>query len=469
MSPQTPKLPDPNRRLLLKAASLAPLATLAPLSACSPIATPQGDQAGTEAPQWHNWSGSQGITPSKFGYPKNETELRELLTSTDLPVRCFGGSHSFSPLVPNQGLMISVEQMSGLIRHDAALHTATFGAGTRLSNASRLAYENGQSFINQPDIDTQSLAGAISTATHGTGEKLPSLSACTQALRLMTPDGTAHVIDESNPDLLNAARTSLGSFGVITEITFQNAAAYRLEETTRVRDIREAMDIVERERHQHRSIEMFVFPFGNRAIIKTLDFTDKPDLKLIPEDDNATLEWASKLSMNHAWLTSTIQRALGFFVTEDVRRGPSSQLFATPRTVRFNEMEYTVPAENGLAVLEEAVTMLKKSDVNVFFPIEYRYTAAEESWLSPFYRRAGASLSFHQYYEQDYRPVFDLVEPMLKARNGRPHWGKLNNFTTADARRAYERFDDFIALQKQLDPQGRMLNDYMKKLLGGAS
>lgn len=455
-------LQDPQRRLLLKLATAASAASLMPLQLAR-----AAQQSLAQAMHWQNWSGNQQATPKHFVYPGDEASLQRVLQQDNLPVRCFGGSHSFSALVPEDGgVLISLEQMLGLKSHDAAANTATFGAGTRLGMASQLAYGVGQSIPNEPDINLQSLAGAISTCTHGTGIKQPSLSACVKSLRLMTPDGKVHVIDASSP-YFHAARVSLGALGVITEVTFQNLPAFKLEERTRVVSIREAMDIAEREKDQHRSIEFFAFPFGDTAILKTLDVTDQPDTDKPLEDSNSTLEMACEVVMRAGWMAGPIQKLLGFFVADEVRRGPSSKIFATPRSVRFNEMEYCVPVEQGMTTLEEAMHAMKASGENVFFPIEFRYTAPEDNWLSQFYHRTGVSISIHQYFKQDYKPLFEKVEPILKRHEGRPHWGKLNTFTTADARRQYEHFDDFVKIQRELDPAGRMLNPYLKQLFGG--
>lgn len=453
------KLTDPQRRLLLKMMTAASAAGLVPLQVIQAAQAAAGKK-----PYWRNWAGDQEASPNRIEYPANEDALRDILTSTDGTVRVFGGSHSFSPLVPTTGTLISIEQLHGLRHHDSTNHTATFGAGTRLAMASRQAYDAGLSFINEPDVNLQSLAGAISTSTHGTGLSLPSLSGSVTALRLMTPDGETHQIDKRNPDLLHAAQVSVGALGVITEVTFQQAPAYRLEETTRVTSIKEAMDIIEKEKNQHRNIEFFAFPFGNKAIVKTLDITDKPDTEPKPDDSNDALEMACEVSMRAGWLIPAIQKLLGLFIDEDTRRGPSGAIYAAARNVRFHEMEYTVKADDGLAVLDEVMDAMRKSGENVFFPIEFRYVAADDAWLSPFYQQAGASISVHQYYKQDYKPLFDKVEPVFKRHQGRPHWGKLNTMTAAEARQRYARYDDFIRVQKALDPQGRMLNAYLRNM-----
>lgn len=457
------KLPDPQRRLLLKLVTAASAAGLAPLQVAR-----AAQQVMQKTLDWKNWSGNQEAHPHHIIYPGTQSALQQVFAQDEAPLRCVGGSHSFSPLVPTDGTLINLTQMFGLKSHDATNHTATFAAGTTLGAASQLAYGVGQSIANESDINTQSLAGAISTATHGTGTQLHSLSHYVKSLRLMTPDGQMHLIDKDSP-LFYAARCSLGALGVITEITLQNEPAYKLQETTEVVSIKEAMDYTEKNKDKHRNLEFFAFPFGDTAILKMLDYTDKPDVNVMPEDDNSTLEMACEVSMHAGWLIPMIQKALGMFVNDEVRRAPSWEIYPSARNVRFNEMEYAVPAQQGLAIFEEIVAGYKKSDVNVFFPIEYRYCAAEDNWMSQFYQRDSATISVHQYYKQDYKPLFNQLEPIFKRNGGRPHWGKINTFTSAEARAQYEHFDDFVKLQKELDPKGRLLNTYLKTLLGAAS
>jgi FAD-linked oxidoreductase len=456
------RLPDPQRRLLLKLLSTASAASLLPIQAARAAQKVIGKTL-----HWQNWSGDQQADPRHIIYPGDETAIKRMLQQDNDPIRCFGGGHSFSPLVPSDGTLVNLTQMMGMRHHDATNHTATFAAGTLLGVASHMAYNVGQSIPNESDINVQSLAGAICTATHGTGTRLQSLSAYVQSLRLVTPGGQALNIDKTSP-LFHAARCSLGALGVITEITFQNEPAYKLEEKTHVVSIKEAMDYTEKNKDKHRNLEFFAFPFGDTAILKTLDYTDKPDLNVTPEDDNETLKLACEVSMRASWLIPLIQKMLGVFVSDQTRRAPSYAIYPSARNVRFNEIEYAVPAEQGLAIFEETADIMRKSDVSVFFPIEYRYCAAEDNWLSQFYQRDSATISVHQYFKQDYKPLFEKVEPVFKRHGGRPHWGKINTFTTTDARKAYEHFDDFIKMQRELDPKGRMLNPYLKTLFGVA-
>ncbi|MBF5058112.1 FAD-dependent oxidoreductase [Alcanivorax sp. 521-1] len=412
--------------------------------------------------QWQNWSGNQSARPRDLAYPATEDALKQLLAATSGTVRAFGGSHSFSGVVPTDDTLVSLEAMAGLRGRDGdVLH---FGAGTRIAQAGAQAWGEGQSLINEPDINLQSLAGAIATSTHGTGLGLPSLSAQVDGLTLLDMAGRRHRLTAKDGELFDAARCSVGALGLVTEVSLRTEPAYRLEEHTWTLPLDEAMDFVEREKDSFRNIEFFAFPLGGTAIVKTMTPTDREDDNLAQDDSNDLLEMVSELAMRAGWLTSTLQKLVTFFVEENRRWGPAHKIYANRRTVRFNEMEYTVPAERGVDCLRQVCETIRERDINVFFPIEFRYVAADDTLLSMFSGRPGASISVHQYYKQDYRPLFEATEPVLRDCQGRPHWGKLHGLGAAELRALYPGFDDFLAIRRELDPDGRLLNDHLKRL-----
>jgi len=386
------------------------------------------------------------------------------------PIRAFGGGHSFSPVVPTKGTLISLEAMNGLVAHDASKLTATFLAGTRIVMTGPLLQAVGQGLLNEADINLQSLGGAVSTSTHGTGRQLQSFSATVRELQLVLADGSlVRCSADKDAELFQAARVGVGSVGILSQITVQNRAAYRLRENVTVMPIAEAMATVDRDKDKYRHIEFWAFPFGGKAILKRQDITThavtEPEKPLI--DENAILGFAADTMRKMPWTNSLFQRLVGAFVSDSERVGNSFEIFPSPRTVQFNEMEYSVPAEHSMACLQEILDVMRKKDVNVFFPLEFRYVAADDCWLSPFYQRASAAISVHQYYQQDYREIFDLVEPIFWKYQGRPHWGKLHRLEAKQLRTLYPRFEDFLRARQRVDANGRFLNDHARKLFLG--
>ena len=445
------------RRALLKAMLLGAGAMTLPgrllASAGSPL-------------RWQNWSGNQVAHPEAMHFPMDEDALRQILKAATGTVRVYGGSHSFSGLVPTDHTLISLEGMSGMRRHDPDALTASFGPGTRIGMASAQNWDIGQSFMNEPDINLQSLAGAVATSTHGTGTSLPSLSGMVAGMRLMTVDGEVLELTEADGDLFRAACTSLGALGIVTELTFKNVPAYRLQDETRVMPLRDAMDLMEREHDKTRNLEFFAFPRGQTAIVKITRTTDEPDTPPAEADSNELLEMACDVSMKAPWLIPAIQKAVTFFVEEEIRRGPAHVIYAQKRSVPFNEMEYTVPLAKGLECLEEVCAKIRDDRMNVFFPIEFRHSAADNSLIGMFSGRPGASLSVHQYHRQEYHTLFNAVEPIMQRYEGRPHWGKLHTMDAAALATVHPGFDKFRELRRQLDPQGKLLNAHLRHILG---
>lgn len=443
------------RRTLLTASSLAASAALLP-----------GRLLADTRKHWRNWSGNQQASPAALHYPGSVEALREILGATRGTVRCFGGSHSFSALVPTDDTLISLESVSGLQGSAGASGVSRYGAGTRLAMASQLAWQQGLSFANEPDINLQSLAGAIATSTHGTGLSLPSLSAQVSALELVSADGTLHSLSAADGDLFRAAQCSLGALGIITAIEFAQQPRYFLREHSEVMDLDEAIERIRAEKDTARQIEMFVFPHGRTAILKTVEQTED-QTEIFPQNSsNDLLEMVCEVTMRAGWLQPSIQKLLKYFISDEHKQGPAWKVYGNVRTVAFNEMEYTVPADDGLDVLTEVCDIIRSQDINVMFPIEFRYSAADETLIGMFSRRAGASISVHQYFKQDYQPLFRATEPALVAAGGRPHWGKLHTLGADQLAQVYPEFETFRQLRRQLDPAGRFMNAHLKHILG---
>lgn len=420
------------------------------------------------AAPWSNWSGNQQANPSQWIYATDEDAVVAAVRSNSR-LRVVGGSHSFSALVPTDGALLSLDGLSGLIEHDGGRHQATLWAGTRLMQAGEALAGVGQSLMNEPDINLQSLGGTISTAVHGTGRTLHCLSAYVRGLRLVTARGD--VLDcsaEQHPELFEAARVGLGSLGVITRITLQNAPLYRVRETVEVLDLEEALAAVDAAKDQHRHIEFLAFLDAEEAIVKRHDIVDEPEHFPSQEDDNPALDLAADTARRWPWLNRWLQELVGVLVEPQTRVGEGWKVFASPRTIPFNEMEYQVPAEVGLQCFNEIRAAIRQSGIQVFFPIEFRYVKGDDLWLSPFHGRDSVSISVHQYHKQDYRPLFALVEPIFQRYAGRPHWGKLHTLTAADLAPLYPRWDDFQRVRREADPEGKFMNAHVRTLFGEA-
>ena len=420
------------------------------------------------AAEWSNWSGWQKAQPRQLLFARSEAEIAAAVKAAR-EVRAFGGSHSFSPIVPCNDTMISLEAMNGIIDHDAATHRATLWAGTRLANASMQLAELGQSLLNEPDINLQSMAGLINTAVHGTGRTLQCFSACVTALRLVTASGEVLSCSAAeNTELFEAARVGIGSLGVITQLTLQNAPLYKLRETVHLMSLDDTLATVQRDKDKHRHIECWAFIDGDEGIVKIQDIVDAADTPppAPSVDENRMLDFFARVARRAPWLNTAIQDLVGWFVEDSERIGPAWKIFPSLRTVPFNEREYQLPLETGFECFEEVRHTMRAADVQVVFPLEFRFVKGDDCWLSPFYGRDSISISAHQYYKQDYRPLFALLEPVFRKYGGRPHWGKLHTQTAADFAGMYPRWQDFLRVREHYDPGGKFLNPHMRDVFG---
>lgn len=414
---------------------------------------------------WQNWSGSQQAHP-QFFQPQHINELQKIVKSCE-HIRVVGAGHSFSALAKTDDVLLNLDQFKGVVAFDEEKTQCTVQAGTRLYDLGEYLASINQALPNQGDIDQQSLAGAIATGTHGTGMDLPCLSAFVEGFELLTADGTLLRCNrEQNTEIFQAGRVALGSLGVMTQITLQNRPRYKLKEQIRLCPIQDVYVHVDQWKNQHRHIEFWAFIHSDQVMLKTLDESDEtiqPRQDSWPSED-ALLTMCSELTRVIPASNPYLQKLLSVFVKPSCYVDWSNRIFPTPRNTKFNEMEYQLPVSLGLQCLEEVLATLRQQKVPMFFPIEFRYVKADDIWLSPFYERDSVSISIHQFYKQDYHAIFDLVEPILQKYQGRPHWGKLHCMTAASLRDLYPKWEDFMLLRQQLDPQQKWLNPYLKQL-----
>ncbi|MFT4518127.1 MAG: FAD-linked oxidoreductase [Halioglobus sp.] len=419
---------------------------------------------------WRNWSGSQQCFPSARTAPASLAELQELIATSSGVVRPVGAGHSFTALVPTDDTIVSLARLSGVISHDPEQLQATLWAGSRLGDIGQPLEDAGQALVNMPDIDEQSLAGCLATATHGTGAGIGCMSTFVKGLQLV--DARGDLIDcdaDNNAEVFNAALVSLGTMGVITKVRLQNVAPYRLRRETVWREFDEMLEVADAMADQHRNFEFYYIPFSGMGFTDVHDITDEPigstekidgndsvqDLKMVRD----WLDWTPKL---RELLLSGIVGTLA----DEVSIESSWKNYASERNVRFNEMEYHMPREHGLQALREIRAALESQHHEVFFPIEVRFIKGDDIWLSPFYQRDTCSIAVHRYFEEDFAPYFKTIEPIFRKYQGRPHWGKLNTQTVDELKKLYPRWNDFVEVRKSVDPEGRFLNPYLAGLFG---
>jgi FAD-linked oxidoreductase len=430
---------------------------------------------------WINWSGIESAQPSSVEDPADTAAIVaavERARTTGSTVKMVGTGHSFTAISAPEGTMLRPTNLGGIVSVDREAMTVTALAGTQLKTLNAGLAALGLSLHNMGDIDEQTLAGATSTGTHGTGGVWASLSAQINGLELVT--GTGEVVRataDENPEILEFARLGLGALGVLTTITFRVEPLFVLEATETPMSWDECLGGFDQRVAEHHHVDTYWFPHTDRMMSKTND-------RLA-----IGLDEASPLSRLSSWwedefLSNTLFGALNHVTNRfpgSIRRvnqitgrmlsartysDAAHRVFVSPRTVRFREMEYAVPREAGIAALREARAALEASHLNITFPVEIRVTPADDIPMSTSTGRDSMYLAFHTHRDADHLEYFALLEPIMRAHDGRPHWGKVHTRSAADLAPAYPRFEEFLALRDRLDPDRVFANPYLRRVLG---
>lgn len=467
--------PQAERRRLLQAVGASATASvLGGLSGCSPWKSepqsPVAFVAGQPLP-WINWAGNQSCTPKVRLAPQTEAELADALKGAQGIVRAVGASHSFSAVVPTNDTLIATDLLSGLVSHDPTSKQAEIWAGTRMHQVGPLLEAVGQALPNMPDMDYPAMGGAIANAVHATGRSFGSMSSYVTGLTLATPSGD--LLDCSatqNAEVFHAARASVGALGIVSRLRLQNLPAFALTEVNQVEKTEDVLANIDARCAQHRHFEFMPLTNSDLCVTVATDLAKAGDAN-VAEDDTQAVNTLRQVFNAVSWIPGgqvaydkILQLAMGD-AGSTIKTGKSYNVFPHVRTVRFREMEYTVPAAAGPACVREILRTIRARKIPVCFPLEYRYCKADDIWLSMFEGRDGCSISVHQYGDTDYRPYFAEIEPIFWKYEGRPHWGKIHTLGAPQLAALYpHHWKDFQELRRSLDPQGRMLNAHLTHL-----
>jgi FAD-linked oxidoreductase len=421
----------------------------------------------------HNWTGDVRWRPAAIARPTSQEELQAVVRAGTTPIRVMGAGHSFSPLCATDQQTVQLDGLQGLITLDRARKETTVWAGTRLRDLGPLLHAEGFAIENQGDVDAQSLGGVLATATHGTGKRLGCVATQVLELTLVTASGETLTLNRARDDRrFRAAAVSLGSLGIVSQVRLKLLPAYRLRELRRRIPLDECLASAAASAAGHRHFDLYWFPHSELALAKTANLVPAGD----PAPDSPRSALINLFLENYAfWVTcqasrlrptwtGAINRFCARTLDESEYVGPPHRIFPTPRLVRFHEMEYAVPAERGPDCLRELRAFIAERKLPVSFPIEYRYVAGDDLFLSPFYERDSATISVHVFHPNSYRDYFAGAEAIFANHGGRPHWGKKHSLGSRQLQRLYPRWDEFQEIRQQLDPTGRFLNPYLRKL-----
>jgi L-gulonolactone oxidase len=425
-----------------------------------------------------NWAGNEACVPARVEWPRSTDEVATLVAiarRNGQRVKAIGAGHSFTAAAMTSGLMLSLEQMSGVRFIDRQRARVTVDAGITLRALADRLDEVGLAMPNLGDINVQSVAGAINTATHGTGRALGNLATAIVGLELVDGDGDVVRCDETiEPDLLRVARVGVGALGIVTQVTIQCVPAFNLHARETVESLDDLLSDVDAFASSADHAEFFWMPGTRRCQVKRNQRTDEPARpqskfayardKYVAE--NLAFGLVCRVGRRFPAMAPRIAKLVAGAAGERDLIDRSDRVFASPRHVRFVEMEYGIPLEH----LAEAVDRVRRLTTSLsfpsLFPIEVRVSAADDIALSTGYGRESGWIAVHQYKGAPYQAYFQGVEAIMDDYAGRPHWGKLHFQTAATLRDRYPEWDAFAAARARLDPAGTFRNDYLDSVLG---
>ena len=419
---------------------------------------------------WTNWAGDQRSAPAAFSEPASEEELVAVVRGSSLPMRVVGSGHSFTDIACTDDHMLSLHRMDRVLGSDGEL--AEVEAGIRLRELGPALADRGLAMENLGDVDAQSLAGSLATGTHGTGARIRNLSAQVAAMRIVTADGSiVECSPDRDPELFRAARVGLGAFGVVSRVTLRCVPAYTLRRVDEQRPLGDVLDQLEELADSRERFEFFTFPYSGLCLARTIERTDAgPDGKSHRFADyaleNAALGLMCQTGRAFQRLVPTLDRAMGRLATGGVRTDVAHRVFANPRLVHFTEMEYAVPRAAGAEVVRAVLDLVERRRLPIVFPIEVRFVAADDAFLSPAFERDSCYVAVQQYRGMEFESYFRGVEAIMDEHGGRPHWGKRHYQSAATLRERYPAWDRFQAVRARLDPDGVFTNDYTRRVLG---
>jgi L-gulono-1,4-lactone dehydrogenase len=418
---------------------------------------------------WKNWTGDQRCAPEDTVRPESEDELARAVAGARR-VKVTGSGHSFTDIACTDGTMVDLSRMKRVLAVDG--HEVTVEAGITLRELGPALAERGLALENQGDVDAQTLAGAISTATHGTGGRFGNISSRLSGVRLVTASG--EVLDLRDGDELLAARVSLGALGAIAAVTLRCVPAFTIHRVDEPLPLDDVLARLDEHVDGNDHFELFVFPYTRTALTLTSRRTDREPrpasrAQVLVRDvllENAALELACRTGRRLPGLIPRVNRALVRAMSGAEHLDRSHRVYANRRSVRFTEMEYAIPREHTAEALERVLDTIERRRIRVGFPIELRVVAPDDALLSTAEGRPTGYIAVHQYRGMEFESYFRAVEAIMDEYGGRPHWGKRHYQSAATLRPRYSGFDRFLAVRDRLDPERKFENDYLRRVLG---
>jgi FAD-linked oxidoreductase len=429
---------------------------------------------------WKNWAGDQRCAPAEIARPSSEDELAQVVTQAvarGLPVRAVGSGHSFTDIACTDGVLVDTTGMRRVIDADAESGLVTVQAGITLHDLGLVNAGHGLALENQGDIDAQTLAGALATATHGTGRRFGNLSTRVVGMRLVTASGdVVEVTETSDPEALRAARVSLGALGIASQVTIACVPLYTLHRHDQPLPLAGVLDRLDEHVDANDHFEFFLWPYTRTALTRSTVRSEEAPVpraqwkRTVQERviENQVLRLSCETGRRFPNRVPRLNRMMAAAMSEARAQDHAYKVYASRRDVRFTETEYAIPRAHAREALERALALVERRRLPILFPFEMRFAAADDAFLSTAHERETCYLAAHQYGGMEFEPFFRGFEEIMDDYGGRPHWGKRHYQSAATLRERYPQWDRFQAVRARLDPGGVFTNDYTRRVLGPA-
>ena len=425
-------------------------------------------------PRWQNWGGNQQAVAVDVLTPGSVDEVSAIVkeaSGSGRRVKVVGSGHSFTSIAVADDQRLHLHRLVDLVAFDG--HLVTVAAGMPMYALNALLATHGLAVPNLGDIDAQTVAGAISTGTHGTGLAHSTLASCVEAVTIVTGTGQILHVDASS-EMFQAVRLGIGALGILVEVTLRCVDAFTLLADERPMPLAEVLAGLDEQIATNEHVEFYWYPYTDRAQLLRNNKVPTSHLPLTRfrgwmDDDflpNTVFQGACRLGKAIPAAVPAISAVAARALTTRTYTDRSDRVFCTPRRVHFTEMEYEVPRAAMPEVLAALPGIIDRLPFKVQFPVEVRFTGPDDVWLSHGYGRESAYIAVHQFTGSPYEPYFRAFEAVCEPLGGRPHWGKLHYRDADSLRKVYPKFDDFLAVRERLDPARVFTNGYLNRVLG---
>ncbi|KAG7087570.1 hypothetical protein E1B28_013525 [Marasmius oreades] len=433
-----------------------------------------------------NWAQTFGCKPLLVFEPEDENQcemILELARREGKVVRAAGIGHSPSDLACTNEFLIRTKNLNRVLKVDIDKRRVVAQGGIALSDLHVELEKHGLAMINLGSISDQTLAGVITTATHGSGVEYGVLSTHVISLDLLLPDGSrVHCSQQERPELFMASLCGLGSTGLLINIEIEVEPAFRLKEFHQSRTFEDAMGNWQEVAYSGEHVRFYWFPAADTIMQRVANRTQ--------EDKVSCYSWLWDtlcgyhvvhfmlfLGLFWPYMSSLASRFASWLASADAMEiDDSHRIFNFDCLFLQHTTEWAIPIENTEACLRDLRNwwMKEREDphgMRPHFPVEIRFSAPDEIWLSPSNGRQTCWIGIVHYkpygIDVPYRKLFSGFEHILTSHQGRPHWAKAHRLQPEDLRKRYSRFDDFVRVLEEVDPKGMFRNDYIKRHIFG--